>query len=52
MKRYHGQRLGSLAPHIFGIADAAYGNLNELCKNQSIIISGESDCNAGYVDYL
>lgn len=42
VRQYVGQRIGSLPPHIFAIADAAYRNMTEDGRNQSIIISGES----------
>ncbi|EGG24917.1 class VII unconventional myosin [Cavenderia fasciculata] len=42
VKSYFGKQRGSLPPHIFAIADAAYTNMMEERRNQSIIISGES----------
>ncbi|EFA75546.1 class VII unconventional myosin [Heterostelium album PN500] len=42
VKSYFSKQRGSLPPHIFAIADAAYSNMLEDRKNQSIIISGES----------
>ncbi|KAF2077800.1 hypothetical protein CYY_000921 [Polysphondylium violaceum] len=42
VKQYFAKPRGSLPPHIFAVADAAYTNMIEDRKNQSIIISGES----------
>ncbi|GAM28344.1 hypothetical protein SAMD00019534_115200 [Acytostelium subglobosum LB1] len=42
VKSYFNKQRGSLPPHIFAIADAAYSSMFEDRKNQSIIISGES----------
>eukprot|EP00002_Diphylleia_rotans_P032209 TRINITY_DN6746_c0_g1_i1.p1 TRINITY_DN6746_c0_g1~~TRINITY_DN6746_c0_g1_i1.p1 ORF type:complete len:1802 (-),score=377.38 TRINITY_DN6746_c0_g1_i1:222-5627(-) len=42
MHSYRGQRVGSLPPHIFAIADNAYRNMCDKNLDQSIIISGES----------
>ena len=40
--RYHGQKLGSLPPHLFAIAESAYKSLQYDVKDQSLVISGES----------
>ena len=40
--RYHGQKLGSLPPHLFAIAESAYKSLQYDMKDQSLVISGES----------
>ncbi len=42
VRKYIGKQRGALPPHIFAIADAAYTSMAEECKNQSVIISGES----------
>lgn len=42
VREYFGKQRGSLPPHIFAIADAAYTSMTEEYKNQSVIISGES----------
>lgn len=42
VRQYFGKQRGSLPPHIFAIADAAYSSMAEEHKNQSVIISGES----------
>lgn len=39
---YNNKRIGTLAPHIFAIADSAYRQVLINNKNQSILISGES----------
>ncbi|XP_015214343.2 myosin-IIIb isoform X1 [Lepisosteus oculatus] len=41
-KLYHGVRRSSNPPHIFATADAAYQGMVTFCKDQCIIISGES----------
>ncbi|OZC07084.1 myosin head [Onchocerca flexuosa] len=42
IRKYKGQSLGSLPPHIFAIADKAYRDMMRNHQSQSIIISGES----------
>lgn len=32
--KYHGQKLGSLEPHIFALAEAAYRHLRDNSQNQ------------------
>ncbi|OCT63578.1 hypothetical protein XELAEV_18044673mg [Xenopus laevis] len=41
-KLYHGVKRASNPPHIFASADAAYQGMVTFCKDQCIIISGES----------
>ncbi|CAG09940.1 unnamed protein product, partial [Tetraodon nigroviridis] len=41
-KLYHGMRRADNPPHIFATADAAYRSMVTFCKDQCIIISGES----------
>lgn len=42
VKRYEGQPIGSLSPHLFAIASSAYGRMMKNTENQVIVISGES----------
>ncbi|KAM8855050.1 LOW QUALITY PROTEIN: myosin-IIIb [Spinachia spinachia] len=41
-KLYHGAKRADNPPHIFATADAAYRGMVTFCKDQCIIISGES----------
>lgn len=41
VKKYIGQRIGLLRPHIFAIADESFRSMSEERKNQSIIIRYE-----------
>ncbi|KAI5621137.1 myosin-IIIb isoform X2, partial [Silurus asotus] len=41
-KLYHGSKCSDNPPHIFATADAAYQGMVTFCKDQCIIISGES----------
>ncbi|XP_030642371.1 myosin-IIIb [Chanos chanos] len=41
-KLYHGEKRSANPPHIFATADAAYQGMVTFCKDQCIIISGES----------
>ncbi|XP_055335103.1 unconventional myosin-VI-like [Paramacrobiotus metropolitanus] len=42
IKKYQGQSLGTLPPHVFAIADKAFRDMRALKQSQSIIVSGES----------
>ncbi|EJD76471.1 myosin-VI [Loa loa] len=42
VRKYKGQSLGTLPPHIFAIADKAYRDMMRNHESQSVIISGES----------
>lgn len=42
IKTYQGKSLGTLAPHVYAIADKAFRDMKVLKMSQSIIVSGES----------
>ncbi|KAJ8341958.1 hypothetical protein SKAU_G00342490 [Synaphobranchus kaupii] len=42
IKSYRGRSLGTMAPHVYAIADKAYRDMKVLKMSQSIIVSGES----------
>ncbi|XP_060545141.1 unconventional myosin-VI isoform X4 [Pantherophis guttatus] len=42
IKKYQGKSLGTLAPHVYAIADKAFRDMKVLKMSQSIIVSGES----------
>uniref|UniRef100_A0A915BGX9 Myosin-VIIa n=1 Tax=Parascaris univalens TaxID=6257 RepID=A0A915BGX9_PARUN len=42
IRLYRNRRIGELPPHIFAISDNAYANMRKNCRNQCLIISGES----------
>nr|prf myosin VI:SUBUNIT=heavy chain [Mus musculus] len=42
IKSYQGKSLGTMPPHVFGIADKAFRDMKVLKMSQSIIVSGES----------
>ncbi|XP_069091749.1 unconventional myosin-VI isoform X2 [Pleurodeles waltl] len=42
IKKYQGRSLGTLAPHVYAIADKAFRDMKVLKMSQSIIVSGES----------
>eukprot|EP01099_Mayorella_cantabrigiensis_P000735 TRINITY_DN1324_c0_g3_i1.p1 TRINITY_DN1324_c0_g3~~TRINITY_DN1324_c0_g3_i1.p1 ORF type:complete len:1073 (-),score=292.52 TRINITY_DN1324_c0_g3_i1:865-4083(-) len=42
VRKYVGQRIGTIPPHIFAIAEDAYCHMKDFGLNQSMIISGES----------
>ncbi|BAT95510.1 hypothetical protein VIGAN_08225400 [Vigna angularis var. angularis] len=42
MQRYKGSMVGDLSPHVFAIAEAAYREMMNEVKSNSILVSGES----------
>lgn len=42
LQRYRGKNRLEVPPHVFGIAESAYYNMNAYHENQCVIISGES----------
>ena len=42
MFQYKGKSIGTLAPHVFAVADHSYRSMKNLGTGQSVIISGES----------
>ncbi|KAL4253614.1 Myosin-1 [Abortiporus biennis] len=42
LERYRGKNRLEVPPHVFGIAESAYYNMNAYHENQCVIISGES----------
>ncbi|XP_073223061.1 myosin-11 isoform X2 [Cicer arietinum] len=42
MKKYKGEKIGNLSPHVFAIAEAAYRAMITEEKSNSILVSGES----------
>lgn len=42
LKGYRRQKLDSMPPHVFGIAEAAFSNLQTERKDQTILVSGDS----------
>lgn len=42
MQKYKGKNRLEVPPHVFGIAESAYYNMNAYHENQCVIISGES----------
>ncbi|XP_055868462.1 myosin-VIIa-like isoform X2 [Biomphalaria glabrata] len=57
VERYKAKKIGELPPHIFAIADNAYGSMHKSNQDQCIIISGESgsgksECTKFILQYL
>lgn len=42
LQKYRGKNRLEVPPHVFGIAEGAYYNMNAYHENQCVIISGES----------
>lgn len=42
LDKYRGKNRLEVPPHVFGIAESAYYNMNAYHENQCVIISGES----------
>jgi myosin-1 len=42
LRRYQGKNRLEVPPHVFGIAESAFYNMNAYKENQCVIISGES----------
>ena len=42
LQKYRGKNRLEVPPHVFGIAESAYYNMNAYKENQCVIISGES----------
>ncbi|XP_064478725.1 unconventional myosin-XV-like isoform X2 [Ornithodoros turicata] len=42
VKKYEGQILGTLPPHLFAVSSAAYSKMSKELENQVVVISGES----------
>jgi myosin-1 len=42
LQRYQGKNRLEVPPHVFGIAESAFYNMNAYKENQCVIISGES----------
>ncbi len=42
VKRYQGRRRGDVDPHVFAVSDAAYRQLLQNQKDQSMLVTGES----------
>jgi myosin-6 len=42
IKKYQGKSLGTLAPHVYAIADKAYRDMKVTKTSQAVVVSGES----------
>lgn len=42
VKKYEGQIMGTLPPHLFAVSSAAYSKMSKEGENQVVVISGES----------